>query len=299
MTEVIGNGEWTGSARYLDGGRLLATAGDDGVVRCWTVEGERQQAFDDQNFNSCRATAGGRLIAGFNGAGGQVAVWSAEGQLLHLLPGHPSAEPRHRTGANTSSAAFSSDGSLLATGGFDDGVRLWDTDDGREVSEFEVGDMVWSLAFSHDDSVVAVGGRNGVVSVWSVDAGVKVTEAKASRGAVTAVCFTPQGELLTGGGKGELRQWRLDGGQLTSRGMLLPPDRAGIEGIAVSPDGRRVAGASRGHWTRVWDVETGDEVTALHRDALSLDVDFSPDGWALVVAGSGPVAIIDIRRALS
>jgi WD40 repeat protein len=69
-----------------------------------------------------------------------------------------------------------------------------------------------------------------------------------------------------------------------------------ITGIAVSPDGQRIAGACYHHAVRVWDVASLVELSCLRQHEYgALAVAYSPDGRQLAVAPSnGPVRVWDV-----
>jgi WD40 repeat protein len=68
---------------------------------------------------------------------------------------------------------FSPDGRILATGGADALVHLWDVRTGKLLRELEqnVGNAVWSLEFSPDGSVLAISGGDPYASLWDVATG--------------------------------------------------------------------------------------------------------------------------------
>jgi WD40 repeat protein len=91
-----------------------------------------------------------------------VQVWSAtDGKHIADLRGHIE---------EVLDAAFSPDGSRVATCGMDDTVRVWDSATGANLAimrirPFDEGGL-WILAFSPDGTQLAVGSYDGPVYVF-------------------------------------------------------------------------------------------------------------------------------------
>lgn len=149
-----------------------------------------------------------------------------------------------------SSVAFSPDGTLIATGCWDGNVRLWDasTRQFRMILTSPFRHAVLRLAFSADGRLAAAR-FNGDVEVWDVTSTSRLSGWPAHGGRANDVAFppaiSPTGLVLATAG--EDRTAKLWGAGADWDLRLVLTQQAGVDGVAFSPDGVRLAagGASR------------------------------------------------------
>lgn len=122
----------------------------------------------------------GRLAASGPGGGPrsrlgpEAVVWlweTDEAGVLHPVSA-PDATPAflaRRSHGYAPAVAFGPDGLLLAEGGQDGSVRLWDAECRREVRTYTADGVVRTLAFSPDGHVLAVGTDQGLTT-WALGA---------------------------------------------------------------------------------------------------------------------------------
>lgn len=207
-------------------------------------------------------------------------LWSAgSGQHLHVLTGHSIA---------VLCAAFSPDGTVLATGGQDNTLRFWDTATGKQrgpTRRLGFGQHIYAVFFTPDGKRVL--STSTVVQLWDVATGRELCQfgqpGRSPDEYHTLGALSPDGRAFVTGTIHTLRLWEVATGKL--RRQL----KAGAEwtnsGLTFSPDGKTVLVS---YWPtlqlRKWDLTTGKLRDGGGGPALDRSGRFSPDGRLLAWA---------------
>lgn len=188
--------------------------------------------------------------------------------------------------AEVKSVAFSPDGDMIASGGADAKLILWDAQTKQPNAPLSRNNAaVEAVAFSPDGELVASGRDDFTVILWKTENREGEPPLRGPGGSVKAVAFSPDGKLLAGASAdSKVTVWEM---QTRTIKYTLKHEGA-VLAVAFSPDGKLLASGVADAKIILWDAESGrmqlppltrhsDPVTALA---------FSPDG-KLLVSGSG------------
>jgi WD40 repeat protein len=269
-------------ARSPDGRLLLSGGGDwrdpdqPGEVIVWDLAtGKKAHTL---------VAAGGCVFGLAVAADGRTfATGQPAGARLWRLPAPPTEKVgevrRFGWGHAIQGAAFSPDGRLVALGGEDGSVRLWDPASGKEVRRLpDHAGRAYAVTFTPDGKGVVSAGRDAVLRLSDVATGKEVRRFEGHEHGLVRVAVSADGRLLLSGDDGGgVSLWGVETGK---RLQQLPGHDGMVQSLAFAPDGKTaVSGGDRIRW---WDLETGKEIR--HSEAVG-DVSglaFAPDGRQLL-----------------
>jgi len=263
---------YPGSANW----RALITCGSERTV----VAGRSGQAqmfgADQQSFSPSGFAVPINAIV-CNDAATQMALAGADGSIRFWdgTTTTASAAATIDTGSATDIRALAWHDALLASGGDDTVIRLWDSDTQQLIQELRGHtDAVWGLAFSPDGSRLYSAGADNVIRVWAVETGEELATWAGHTNWVLALALSPDGtRLATGSADNTVRLWDATTGD--SFGVLRGHTNW-IRTLAFNADSSLLASGSADTTVRLWDLATGDgQVLRGHRNTV----------WALTFAG--------------
>lgn len=215
---------------------------------------------------------------------------------------------------NSTAIAYSPDGTILASGGRDNTIRLFDATSGKELrrlightartyappmdakSPFDAlvsatGEGgINSVAFSPDGKVLASGGWDDTLRLWDVESGKQLRKIDAHKAMVGRVMFSPNGKILAsrGGLDGTVRLWDPTTGAPLNKfeGLSnINPWRFNHDlALAISPDNKILATTARGNLV-FFDLTSGMETRRVPGHVYGITLAYSPDGKLLASGG--------------
>jgi len=148
--------------------------------------------------------------------------------------------------------AFSPDGLLLASGGRDTKLTLWDLETGEPVATMDGHTAhVLCVAFSTTGRLIASADRDGIIHLWDLEQHERVGSLSGHSDSVLAITFSPDGLTLASGGRdGTIRIWDVEScaQQLALEGHTKP-----VVDVEFSPGGRFLASCDEDGAVLVWN----------------------------------------------
>jgi hypothetical protein len=234
-------------------GTLVAGGSKDGVIKVWEastgLEKQRMPRASDVNslseITSLAFSADGKMLASGR-ADTNVVIWDPQtGERLNTCRGHLQ---------RVNAVAFSSAG-VLASGGDDAFVRLWDAKASCTQSKpaLSLDQPVKAVAFSSDGTIVAGGGgsQDGRLRMWDVASGSFKSPELTRGGIITSLCFSSDGKVAAGAADGTVAVWNVQTRELrTLRGHT-----AQVNGVVFSPLGESIVSGGADNLVLLWNAD--------------------------------------------
>lgn len=204
-----------------------------------------------------------------------------------------------------SSVAFSNEGLLLAIGFKDGHIELVDVQQGEMVGQLAGhSKKVHSLAFTPNDKFLVSVSDDLLTKFWDINVKREVRSFKEPMDRLFLASLCVDGSLIALNAKeidiDLLRNRRIDKRFLvirkTSTGeevrrFNLPKD---ILAMAFYPNKRYIASASEDDSLRIWDINTGAEISVLSLKKSAVSLSFSNDGRMLAYSVDNVVTIVNL-----
>jgi len=283
-----------GSVRCLQfsaSGDVMASGGDDGMVRLWRTSPALQQV------GGMKAHADHVAGVAFSPDGGILASVGGD-QDLRLWEVKAVEKPWRECDCRTTGVcaiAFSPDGDIVAAGGESGFVTVWDVKSGKPPAQFRADfGCVRALAFSPDGATLAIGGQGCKLRFLRRATWRETLRTMGHEHRVAGVRFAPDGvTLATCGDDHTIRLWDWRTG---AERFVLADFRSWVPSLTFSPQGDILTGIG-GHsdtTLRVWRVDKGELAKTIAVDAQSLRaVAVDPQGEWSFLAADNSVRLLD------
>jgi WD40 repeat protein len=236
----------TVSVSFSPDGDMVATLSSEGVV----------SLLDVVHRKLLQHLGGGE--AGFNLAfsanGKRLAVATGDyASVLDVTTGRQLLKATHAVSSETLTpsqwiynAAITSDGKLLAYAARDDrAAHVWNVETGRLILELKHDSAVEAVAFNADGTKLGTGSYDGTARVWELPSGRELERAALAGGAEVIAFSKASGRFAAGGAQGPVLVSETRRADRPAYFDVL----SDVRSVAFSPDGQRVAIASRSaHW---------------------------------------------------
>ena len=214
-------------------GKLAATAGYDGLVKVWDLQGRRLKADLKQHKGWVRSLAfspdGSQLASA--GEDGKVFLWNTQdGKAAHAVAAHKGP---------VTAITFSPDGKTFISGGGDNLVKVWNAADGTAVQTLKGhDDTIWSIVYSPSYPQFVSTGADRSIRVWSAKNFKQIDVFTGHKDWVTSAGFNSDGtRLVTASLDGVIKLWDT---QKKREQQGLKPQTSSVWCVAFAPDDQSI-----------------------------------------------------------
>ena len=188
------------------GSMQLCSASQDGRLSLWDIKGGHRievMSGHSRAVHHCAASQNGKLIVSVS-LDCSIKVWKgSDGKLQSTL------RPQGFNNKPLNCVAFHPEGKLIAVGGWDTLVKIWDTFNQKRLKILRGHrTSVQSCSYAHSGRYIASASLDGEVRLWATKSGATVGTLMGHASSVTCLAFSGDGGLLISGSNDQtLKMW--------------------------------------------------------------------------------------------
>ncbi len=229
---------------------LLVSVGVDGWVNVWSTEGELAHQIE-----------GLALSLAFSPDGETLFLGTSDGGLIqHNLESKTSTLTLDglQEGQAVTALAVSRDGALLATGGRDTSVQVWNLADLTQVAQFDAHQrVITALEFDATGSRLVSSSRDGDIMIWDINGHQRLALFDAHGDWVTDLVIDDVHSILASSGRdGQVRFWDLNA--LRPLGTSITAHSGWATALAHQPDSSTLYSGGRDGAFITWQLSPDD-----------------------------------------
>ncbi|MEM8504638.1 MAG: hypothetical protein AAF716_15955, partial [Cyanobacteria bacterium P01_D01_bin.1] len=214
---------------------------------------------------SDRLDGGSRVVSSFDSSSDRA---SATPSATRTLGSHP---------ATVLSVAAGVASPLVASGSYDNTVKLWNRNNSEDVRSLPHEGRVNDLVFTTDTQRLVTGSGSGNINLWDVPSGDLVTTLSGNSGRITSVALSLDDTVLAiGSGDGAIKTWILESGNEAVDPNTIEAIGPKVNALAFHPiDPNLLFSGDQEGIVRVWNLARQENVLTLEDNAdriISLSV---------------------------
>jgi len=282
---------------FSSDGKLLAGSGEPGTLKTWNVETGEEMTILGKPHKGTDAPIPINIIFSLD----------KTGLIVEYMPNWHISTCSLENGQCTSmpdkyTRAISPDQTKAASFPFaSNTVTVYDLQDASKGTQTKIftnhSDYIDSATFSSDATRLITTSDDDTVKVWDIATGKELHTFYGFSDEVESIALSPDQKLLAVGAGGSYNTWILLLDAHTGQEIRwLDGHNDIIFDLDFSPDGTRLASASRDGTAKIWDITTGREVYTSEKAGIMFSVNFSPDGKMLAMTNGQGIFAIDVTN---